>query len=539
MHARTHNGFWIFALSLLLSALPGSLHAQLGSDRVAPDPERLYIPLGDGLYVGLIGESRGLIQTSTPTSRISSTEAPEVREVSIDSSRALVRLQPSLNWAPGGAFRLLKLAMDLQYSTRLSDTASPLFDADPWTLDEQQLGELNLTQSYGLLVHERYALLAGLVRPQFGLGLAANGGGQHRPHSVRASPYGIGRAGDRVLRAQVSWMPAPAGKRDSTMNGHWESDAVIPLGLSVATDRVYVDDNARSTEGDDARQYSVGVRVEINNMLATLAALYRQQTHAEGGETAVRSLLGHLDSAWSIPHGGTTASVWLEGEIALIDGHSSYSRSAVRGGDLEILSMGGAVRAGITHRAYELVTELGYASGDDSAFDREGHNFRFDKNYRVGALMFAQESRVATAISASNIQDPTFRARPPRGYDTIATGGAIENAVYINPRAVIRFADWGSINLGYLYGQTVAPWNDPYRSGLNGGAPSSPSGEIDTYGLGHELTGGVELTYRVARMDLHLRNWVAWYQPGDIFRTPDGDDPADRVGAWTSMEVKW
>ena len=153
--------------------------------------------------------------------------------------------------------------------------------------------------------------------------------------------------------------------------------------------------------------------------------------------------------------------------------------------------------------------------------------------------MFSHAMAVSSALAAANIHDPSYRARPPRGYERIATSGAIENAVYVNPRFVYRIVDWVSLNAGYLYARTIAPWVDPFRSGLNGGDPTGPLGAKGAHELGHEWTLGAEFTRRAFGLGFRGRVWGAWYRPGDVYDTPAGESHHDLVGLWFAGGFQW
>ena len=210
------------------------------------------------------------------------------------------------------------------------------------------------------------------------------------------------------------------------------------------------------------------------------------------------------------------------------------NRPASPGGPL-IQALGSIGRIGVKNDDLELLAGIGYASGDANTFDRNAYGFRFDRPSRRYTDV---QSRNGGQHSGGRGKwlDPSYRAAP-RGYERITTGGAVENAVYV-VRGVYRLTPWASLNAAYLYGQTVAPWTDPFRL-PNGGTPTGPRGALDRSSLGHEWTIGAEVTHRALRLGFRGRLWASLYQPGDVYDTPAGDRLHDLVGVWSAGEMQW
>ena len=220
-------------------------------------------------------------------------------------------------------------------------------------------------------------------------------------------------------------------------------------------------------------------------------------------------------------------------------GSTDFARSANRPGDYDIIAAGGVARAGARWSRLEAALESGYASGDDNPFDAELRSFSFDRERRVGLLMFGEALRKVSAVSAFNLEDPTFRAEPSRGFERSATEGALRNAIYLNPRLGLEACDNLWVTLGYLWARAAVDYADAQRSGVAGGQPTGPRGAVEARELGHELNAGLVLDWPNEWGLLRATAQLAWFDPGEVFDDPDGTPADDMVGLWLHGEASW
>ena len=194
---------------------------------------------------------------------------------------------------------------------------------------------------------------------------------------------------------------------------------------------------------------------------------------------------------------------------------------------------------GVRGGGFTAALEAGYASGDDNPFDSQQRAFTFDREHRVGLLMFREALRKSTAVAAWNIADPTYRASPPRGFERAATGGAVRGAVYVNPRFTYELVDGLTAMVGYLHASSDGAYTDPFQSGLMGGTSTGPRGALLATTFGDELDLGLDFVLALETVRVRLRAEFAWFSPGVIFAGAEDPEPADQFGGWLHGEVRW
>lgn len=516
------------ALLTCLSALclSASAHAQLGSDPVLPDPKRAALPLGIDGALALPGSLR-FAATLEPGVGVASDD-PRVPATNPDETAfdARLRLRPALVLqTPKGLFRLWRAAVDGELHVAVGEIPFNQ-ELDPINEARQDAPEFRLTQAYLLAQGEKLAVRLGLVRAHFGLGILANGGEDTPVGISRQSPFGFGRQGDRVARVSVVGLPQGVVSEPG-------KPTRAPLALALAADAIVDDDQARWSDGDRAWQILGGVFANPEDYAVGAGAAHRRQTHGDGGETAVTIVLASARGDLKTD-GGPTLFAHFEGAGYL--GETDFVGSAARRETLSIVSAGGALRLGAEDKRWIGMLEAGLASGDANPFDAELHGFTFDRDYRVGMLLFGPATRQITAQAAFNVADPRLRATPTRGFDRLATGGSITNARYLNPRGSVEVVRGLTAHLGYLLALTDEPYVDPFFSGLQGGGAVGPRGAKDASVYGHEIDVGVD--YSAFDGKLFARMQGAWAQLGDVFADIDGN--ADSiVGVQLQIEGRW
>jgi len=506
-----------------------SASAQIGADAIEPDAERLIVPLGTQLFLALPGHFKYASET-VPDIDVSTASSPDSLTVETHYSALNIRIQPALFFQPNFAVNLVKLAVDADFQVPLGTRIDPLLTigASDTLPDTSSNGRARLSQSYLLVMHDYFAVTAGLVRSHFGLGSLANSGNAPAYHSIETAPHSFRQGGDRLWRAQAVVFPLGLVNSKNTTR--------VPLAILTAVDAVHADDTTVPDSDDDTRQWVIGFVTQWTTGSFSTGYIRRFQAHSEGGDTDVNIgiVSGNLEKKL-----GSNLRLKASGEYAVYLGESTLSQSVIDPAPLDIFAEGGIARFGLGWGPLDSLLETGYASGDRNAFDRTQNTFRFDSNYRVGTLLYPHLLRTFSAASARNIDDPNFRAEAPRGFDTIATQGAVENSVYINPRVLWRINTNLSVNAGWLHARSATPWTDPYRSSLNGGTPTGPNGRIGSTDLGQEWHVGADFTMRLLYTQWVSRAWFTHCKPGRAFDDVGGKQLDAFIGTGFMTGVLW
>ena len=516
-------------LTACISLLAATANAQLGSDPIEPDPKRAVLPLGIDGALAMPGSLRlvGLLEPGVAVASDDPQVGDQVPDEAIFEAR--LRIRPALVLGARGLFKLWRAAADAELHVASGEAVYGQ-GLDPVVQARQDTPEFRLTQAYLLAQGEHLALRVGLVRSHFGMGILANGGEDAPVGLTRQSPFGYARQGDRVMRISVVGLP------QSVVVTPGEPTRA-PLALALAADAIIDDDQAKWSAGDRAWQILGGVFANPEGYKVGAGAAHRRQTHGEGGETAVTIVLVSAQVDHKV-HGTT---LFARAEGAGYVGETDFVSSATRRESLRILSAGGAARIGAQRgqaggTGWVALIEAGMASGDSNPFDAELHAFTFDRDYRVGMLLFGPATRQITAQTAFNAGDPRLRATPSRGYDNLATGGAITNARYLNPRISVSPVKALTLHTGYLLALTDEFYSDAFQAGLVGGGAVGPRGVRDADSYGHEVNFGID--YAAFDGKLRARSQVAWASLGEVFADRRGD-AGSMFGGQLLLEGRW
>lgn len=500
----------------------------------SPDLERTHFMFGEHTLVTLPGRAEvvgGYAQGMVV--EVADPATPD--QLSEDLSLfARFRLAPSVLFLGSSwpVFNVYTISADLDVRYEMGEmSGDEILGLDPVHVQRGEPPMPRLLEARASAVGNHLAISFGLTRSSWGLGMLANDGRQ-RSLTSGASPFGYSRTTDRVVRAQVAVFPlgrtlGPTDRSESTEP---------PLTIAFAADAVIEDDNADWFEGDRTWHAVVAVRGRFAGFLGGLYGVHRRQAHAAGGETEVTLADLYVRQEMS----AAEVRIWGELEGAISFGATTFAENPLSPGPQMILAGGGLARVGVQSGVFGLVLEAGYASGDDNTYDNEQRAFTFDREHRVGLLMFRESLRKATAVSAANIEDPTYRASPPRGYERTATAGAVRGAIYVNPRVTVEIAEGLTAMAGYLHARSDGVYTDPFQSGLQGGASTGLRGTLFAETFGDEINLGLDYALDLDSVGLRFRGEFAWFTPGDIFESPIGEEPAvDQMGGWLHGEVIW
>lgn len=460
-----------------------------------------------------------------------------------------LRLAPAFSWGrKTGFLRLVKLKLEgdlldgdhpfspesrdvLTYETR-PRSDSTLVDTD----------NILLRQAYGVVATEAGYLKVGRQTSNWGLGLVANDG------ASRPMTFGMSRWGDVVDRAQLVLRPVGLFTRDPERN---------PLYLVGAVDRVWRDDTANPDQDGDTYNFIASALVRLPWLQGGFYMVRRHQSINErslawdcSGETcapdmglpleAFETRVWVLDGFLSLDHTFGPVRLYGAGEAAWILGDTELFRNT----DFdqhELEQMGFVARAGMEWGMADLRFEVGYASGDTDSGDDRIRGFSFDRDYRVGLVLFSHYLGRLSAISAWNLSRPEYSHVAPAGVSRIPTDGAITNTLYANPVLKLAPTERLHVLIGLLWAQAEEGAFDPFQSNMVTGA------EVKGWrGASRKKTLGWEVDLAVG-YDWDLAGWAylrtviegGWLRPGAAFETADGTAAHDAGVVQARIELGW
>ena len=409
---------------------------------------------------------------------------------------------------------------------------SDLFDAD----------NILLRQAYVAVGTTAGHLKIGRQVSNWGLGLVAGDG------TARPMTFGMSRWGDVVDRAQLVVKPVGLFTGDPKQN---------PLYLVGAVDRVWRDDTADQEQDGHTFNFigSALVRfpwIQGGFYMVRRHQSYREQPLAwdcEGGSCAQDTGLNAerldtrawvLDAFLSVERGFGPVRVYGAGEAAWILGDTELFHSA----DIDrhrLEEVGFVARAGVEYGMADLRLEFGYASGDTDSADDRIRGFSFDRDYRVGLVLFPQYLARLTAISAWNLSRPEYSHMAPAGVSHLPTDGALTNALYVNPVLKLAPTDRLHVLIGLLWARAEERAYDPFQSNMVAGSEVKGwRGAPRKRALGWEVDLAVGYDWDLAGW-AYLRTVLeaGWLRPGDAFETADGSAARDAGMVQARLELGW
>jgi len=509
---------WLFASTPASARRPD----QGALERLGIDGRRLHASLGDALLVAFPGDLQMVLGH---LGALALGPVDEDTAATLPAEEALwvrLRLAPSVTLlAPAlGPLPLLRLAaeVDVLRDWAFVGAGREALAADPRARADGGLVGQRLSQLY---------LAAVGPELQIQLGLVSNAGDDVDASGLE-SPFGWSLQGDHVVRAGVSLTPLGPSR---------DGDPSAPLQAALAIDGVVDDDTASWSGGDRAYQMVAAVSGRAGLFRGGLYVAHRWQTHAQGGDTNVTVIDGTLRLTLAEEPG---LRATIEAEVATIRGSSSLAQSVTQPGSFDVDQLGGLMRFAVVSGVFTGVLEVGAGSSDDNPFDDELRAFAFDRDHRVGLVLFREVLRAHAAMTAHNIADPDYRGEPPRGYSRTATLGAVRGASYANPRFTFSLLD-GDLHLmgGFLYAASDGEYVDPFWSGVAGGAPRGPRNGPAARDLGWEIDLGASLSVDLDPVELRLRLEGAYARLGDVFASSTGASAGDVWGVWTHVGVLW
>lgn len=343
----------------------------------------------------------------------------------------------------------------------------------------------------------------------WGLGLLANDGAK----DPEAGDFGQQQFGNLVYRALLAARPLFA------KGGAWRA-----FETAFAADLVVRDNFGEFVKGDRAFQGIIALRfAKDDNHNFGVYAVYRNQSNINVTDGGKQTQVFVFDFAgrWEFMK-RRQRDFKLGWELVGITGTTTQARNTTAD-LLQVRQLGFAVKSAYRIRKTTIYLDGGFASGDQNPSDDRVENFRFDRDYKVGLILFDQVMAYQTARAAARASDPNILGRPPEGTDVLGTAGSVSGAWYLYPRVKVAVLDWFDLYGGPLFAFSTAKLTDPFNSNVGGGtALNFLNGTPGGY-LGTEIDLGAQLRFHpVKELLLSVTGEGGLFLPGSAFSLPDG-----------------
>lgn len=383
-----------------------------------------------------------------------------------------IRLAPELRWWRLGLVSEFDVVTGALYGTPGSTLVGSRVSFPP--LKPAELRQLYLEYRWS-----SGAARLGLQTNHFGLGMLANAGAR----DSEPGEFGHQHFGSLAARALVAMRPF------MSWGGGWI--AVEPV---AAFDLVVRDSTVDLFDGDRALQGILGVRLNVDekNVLG-LFAIYRSSRPLNSitGERSTDVLVVDASAQWRF-----FDALDVGAEVAGITGTTTQTRTP-ENPVIQVRQLGAALKASYKVGRFGFLLDSGFASGDTNPYDDQLTSFRFDRDYKVGLVLFDQVIGWQSARSAWRAADANLVGVAPEGVSLLPTGGAVTGAWYLFPRARVRFANLVDVYGGPLFAFASAPLTDPFNTRvLSGGVPVNFLAGNGTGLLGTELDLGASIKHR-------------------------------------------
>lgn len=353
------------------------------------------------------------------------------------------------------------------------------------------------------------AFRVGQQTSNWGLGLLANDGGK----DPEAGDFGQQQFGNLTYRGIVAVRPF------FSFGGQWRA-----IETAFAADLIVRDNNAEFIKGDRAFQGVIALRYvkdDANNV--GIYAVYRNQRNinvTDGGK-ATDVVVIDVAGKWELMRRHNRV-LNVGFEIATINGTTTQARNE----NAELLGthqLGAAAKASYKIRHTTLLFDWGYASGDQNPSDDQVQNFRFDRDFKVGMILFDQVMAYHTARSATRAGDPLLTGRAAEGVDLLGTASSITGAWYLFPRVKHAISERFDIYGGPLFAFSTAALTDPFNTRITGGTSVNPFGVRAGGYLGTEIDLGAQARFHpVEELTLSVTGEGGMFLPGNAYRLPQG-----------------
>ncbi len=343
----------------------------------------------------------------------------------------------------------------------------------------------------------------------FGLGMLSNAGAQ----DAQAGDFGQQHFGAMVYRALL------AGRPLYSLGGNWRA-----LEAIAAADLVWRDNNADFNLGDRTFQVVAAIRAKVDDdRFAGFTFVYRRQRaiNSDDGGRQTDAFVIDFAGKWAfMRREDRSLNVGLE--MVGILGTTTQTRTDVAPVS-QLRQFGAAAKVNYRFRSFGIHFDWGYASGDQNPYDDKIEGFRFDRDYKIGLVLFDQVLGYQSARAGLRAADPMLTGQPPEGVHLLPTGGSVYNAWYLFPRLRYGFTEWLDLYGGPLFAFSTAKLTDAFSTKVKGGTPHNYLGATPGNYLGTELDLGVQARWkphRLLNITATLEGGI--FLPGDAFIQTDG-----------------
>lgn len=371
------------------------------------------------------------------------------------------------------------------------------------------LRALEMRKFYGEYRWETGAFRVGQQTSHWGLGLVANDGA----HDPQAGDFGQQHFGNLTYRALLVARPFFGWGR-----------AFRAVEVATAADLVIRDNFGVFAQGDRAFQGVLALRfAKDSDHNLGLYAVYRHQRNAlstDGGK-AMDVVVIDFAGQWQLLK-QRKRDFQVGWEMAGVTGTSTQARNE-NASRLTVAQFGAAIKTRLRVGRTFVFLDGGYASGDQNPSDDRIENFRFDRDFKVGLILFDQVLAYQSARSSVRASDPSLVGVAPEGADLLGTAGSVTGAWYLFPRVKIALADWLDGYGGPLFAFSTAKLVDPFNSRIQGGAAVNALGGTPGYYLGTEFDVGAQARFAPRpELKLSLTAEGGVFLPGDALTLPQG-----------------
>lgn len=378
--------------------------------------------------------------------------------------------------------------------------------------DRQPIPELRALELRKLYLEYKWASGAfrvGQQTSQWGLGLLANDGSQ----DPAAGDFGQQHYGNLTHRALLVARPL-FGK----------GGAFRAFEAALAADLIVRDNLAEFSHGDRAFQGVLALRFNKDpEHNFGVYAVYRNQRNifvTDGGK-ATDVVVIDFAGRWQL-FKRRNREFKISWEFVGITGTTTQARNE-NAALLQVGQFGMALKSQYRVGRTFIYLDGGYASGDQNAADDRIENFRFDRDYKVGLILFDQVMAYQSGRGSVRAADPALTGVAPEGVDLLGTAGSVTGAWYLFPRIKIAMADWLDAYGGPLFAFGTARLADPFNSRIGGGTAINPLGGRPGLYLGTEIDLGVQARVKpIPELTISITGEGGLFVPGDAYTLPGG-----------------
>jgi hypothetical protein len=353
------------------------------------------------------------------------------------------------------------------------------------------------------------AFRVGLQTQSWGLGMLANDGAK----DPEAGDFGQQQFGNTTYRALFAVRPL------FQLGGMFRA-----FETALAADLINRDNFGEFVKGDRAFQGVLALRLakDADNTLGVYA-VYRNQRNINSTDGGKATDVLVIDAAGKWEFFKRRNRVLKVGFEALtINGTTTQARNE-NAAVLRVQQFGAAAKVSYRLHRLTLLADWGFASGDQNPQDDRVENFRFDRDFKVGLVLFDHVMAYQSARAGVRASDPNLVGIAPEGADLLGTAGSITGVWYLFPRVKYGLFEWLDVYGGPLFAFSTARLADPFNARIGGGTAINPLGGRPGMYMGTEVDLGVQARYRpIPELLITATGEGGLFLPGDAYTLPTG-----------------